>query len=132
MPAPVHAQRSRTVRRLLPIRQRAQRKIVHLVRKSYRIPLTYAVARAFTYPFRRRRRSRSPSSSRSRSSRSSNSSGSSQSSTRERTPSQKRRASRNSRRRSTFVMPLYGTNGTVIVGYVRPCRAGVRLWYSIY
>ncbi|EJD74562.1 hypothetical protein LOAG_18131 [Loa loa] len=113
MPAPVHAQRSRMVRRVPPVRRNVKRKVVRSVR--------------------RRRRPRSQSSSRSRSSSSTNSSRSRSHSPRSHShkhkQSRKRRLPHSLLRRSNSVMPLYGTNGTMIVGYVRPCRAGVRLWY---
>uniref|UniRef100_A0A1I8EDQ4 Uncharacterized protein n=1 Tax=Wuchereria bancrofti TaxID=6293 RepID=A0A1I8EDQ4_WUCBA len=116
MPAPVRTQKSRTVRHIPPVKRNIQPKMVHSVRR------------------RRRRRLPSPTTDL-RSPHSSNSSNSSSSSRSSRSHShkhrqlEKRRTSRNLQRRSNCVMPLYGTNGTMIVGYVRPCRTGVRLWY---
>nr|CRZ23255.1 Bm9103 [Brugia malayi] len=114
MPTPVRTPKARTVRRIPPVRRNIQPKIVHSVRRR-----------------RRRRRSPSPITDL-RSSHSSNSSSSSSSSSRSsRSHSHKHKRSKKRRNacnlRSNCVMPLYGTNGTMIVGYVRPCRTGVRL-----
>uniref|UniRef100_A0A915Q7D4 Uncharacterized protein n=1 Tax=Setaria digitata TaxID=48799 RepID=A0A915Q7D4_9BILA len=78
---------------------------------------------------RRRLRSRPSTSSHSRSTRSGSSSSSSLSSRRRShgRQRQKRLTPRVSRKRTTSVIPLYGTNGTMVIGYVRRCRSGVKL-----
>ncbi|VDK88783.1 unnamed protein product [Onchocerca ochengi] len=109
MPAPKRRPKPRAIRRVPVVRRTVQPVI------------------------RRRSPSRSSSSSRSRSfTISTNSSQSSRSNSRKYKRSHKRRNSHRLRRLSNSVIPLYGTSGTVIVGYVRPCRSGVKLWYLIY
>ncbi|OZC05679.1 hypothetical protein X798_07346 [Onchocerca flexuosa] len=104
MPAPKGRPKARAIRRVPVVRRNVQPVI------------------------RRRSPSRSSSSSRSRSfTTKTSSSRSSRSHSRKYKRSHRRRISHRLRRRSNSVIPLYGTSGTVIVGYVRLCRSGVKL-----
>ncbi|KAM3724252.1 Octanoyltransferase [Dirofilaria immitis] len=107
MPAPIRRRKPQAIRRVPAIRRNIQPELMHLVRHR---PSTC-----------------SSSSSHSLSSSSNNSSQSSRSHNRKHKQSQKRYVFPSLRRCSNSVIPLYGTNGTVIVGYIRPCRSGFKL-----